>query len=89
MTAVSYDAEARHDGHLYAFTIPRLEVPICRVCGQKVFTEKVDEQINAALRSHLHHQSYVRESIEAGLADSREERTTLVEEARKQFGLTT
>lgn len=84
MTAVSYDAEARHDGQLYAFTIPQLEVPICRVCGQKVFTEKVDDQINAALRSHLHLQSSVRESIEAGLADSREGRTIPVEE-----GLTT
>jgi putative zinc finger/helix-turn-helix YgiT family protein len=54
MTTVSYDAEVRHDGRLYTFTIPQLEIPACKACGQKVFTEKVDDQINAALRSHLH-----------------------------------
>ena len=54
MTKMSYDAEIRHDGTLYAFTTPRLEIPVCRACGEKVFTEKVDDQINAALRAHLH-----------------------------------
>ena len=41
-------------GALYSFTIPHLDAPVCQTCGQKVFTEKVDDQINAALRSHLH-----------------------------------
>ena len=54
LTTTSYDAEVRHDGRLYAFTIPRLQIPACTACGKRVFTEKVDEQINAALRSHLH-----------------------------------
>ncbi len=54
MTTLCYDAEVRHDGRLYAFTIPQLDIPVCRACGAKVFTEKVDQQINAALRSHLH-----------------------------------
>jgi putative zinc finger/helix-turn-helix YgiT family protein len=54
MTTVCYDAEVRHDGRLYAFTIRHLDIPVCRACGEKVFTEKVDQQINAALRSHLH-----------------------------------
>ncbi|MCI0463155.1 MAG: helix-turn-helix domain-containing protein [Gemmataceae bacterium] len=54
LTTVSYDAEVRHDGRLYEFNIPNLEVPVCRACGKKVFTEKVDAQINAALRAHLH-----------------------------------
>jgi DNA-binding transcriptional regulator YiaG len=31
-----------------------LDIPVCQACGEKVFTEKVDDQINAALRSHLH-----------------------------------
>ena len=53
MSSTSYDAEVRHDGILYAFKIPNLEIPICRACGEKVFTEKVDDQINAGLRSHL------------------------------------
>jgi putative zinc finger/helix-turn-helix YgiT family protein len=54
MTTVRYDPEVRHDGRLYSFTIPGLDIPVCQACGEKVFTEKVDEQINAALRSHLH-----------------------------------
>ncbi|MBI3411560.1 MAG: hypothetical protein HY040_24795 [Planctomycetes bacterium] len=53
MATIRYDAEARHDGRLYAFTVPDLAIPICRACGEKVFTEKVDDQINSALRSHL------------------------------------
>jgi DNA-binding transcriptional regulator YiaG len=28
-------------------------MPVCQACGEKVFTEKVDGQINSALRSHL------------------------------------
>jgi putative zinc finger/helix-turn-helix YgiT family protein len=54
MTTTRYDAEVRHDGRLYAFTVDCLDIPVCQACGQKVFTEKVDDQINAALRSHLH-----------------------------------
>jgi DNA-binding transcriptional regulator YiaG len=54
MTKISYDAEVRHDGRLYTFTIPDLEIPVCQACGKRVFTEKVDDQISAALRSYLH-----------------------------------
>jgi DNA-binding transcriptional regulator YiaG len=54
MATMNYDAEVRHDGRLYAFKVLDLEIPVCRACGEKVFTEKVDHQINAALRSYLH-----------------------------------
>ncbi len=54
MASAAYNAELRHDGRLYSFTIPHLHVPVCQSCGEKVFTEKVDDQINAALRLHLH-----------------------------------
>jgi len=50
---VSYDAEVRHDGRLYAFTIPSLELPVCSACGEKVFTNEANEHIAAALRAHL------------------------------------
>lgn len=53
LTSTSYEAEVRHDGSLYVFKIPSLKIPICRICHEKVFTEKVDSQINAGLRSHL------------------------------------
>ena len=51
MGTACYDAEVRHDGRLHKFTIPQLHLPICRACGEKVFTEKVDDQIGAALRA--------------------------------------
>jgi putative zinc finger/helix-turn-helix YgiT family protein len=54
MATIRYDAEVRHDGRLYAFTVPDLMLPVCKACGNKVFTEKVDDQINAALRRNLH-----------------------------------
>lgn len=53
MTTTCYDAEIRHDGRLYTFKIPQLEIPVCQACGEKVVTERVDYQINIALRSHL------------------------------------
>jgi putative zinc finger/helix-turn-helix YgiT family protein len=53
LSKVSYDAEVRHDGRLYAFTVPSLELPICSACGEKVFTNEANEQIGAALRAHL------------------------------------
>src|SRR6266404_4932926 len=54
MGSVSYNAEIRHDGRVHAFTIPQLRLPVCQACGEKVFTEKVDDQKSNALRSHLH-----------------------------------
>ncbi len=54
MTRIRYDAEVQHDGRLYTFTIPNLDIPVCQACGNKVFTGGVDDQISAALRSHLH-----------------------------------
>src|ERR1041385_8747064 len=53
LTTLDYDAEVRHDGRLHVFQVPQLELPVCRACGEKVFTEKVDAQINTALRTHL------------------------------------
>lgn len=53
MQTIEYQAETRHDGRLHTFTIPHLELPVCRACGEKVFTEKVDAQEHGALRAHL------------------------------------
>lgn len=54
MSTTAYDAEVRHDGRLYTFSISELKIPICQACGEKVFTEDVDRQVNDALRAHLH-----------------------------------
>ena len=51
---LSYDAEVSHDGRLHQLNIAKLQIPVCGSCGAKVFTEKVDDQINASLRAHLH-----------------------------------
>lgn len=53
MSTVEYTAEVRHDGRSHTFVVPNLELPVCRSCGEKVFTESADRQINAALRAHL------------------------------------
>lgn len=53
LVKTNYDAEVRHDGRLYTFTIADLELPVCQACGERVFTEKVDAQVNDALRKHL------------------------------------
>jgi DNA-binding transcriptional regulator YiaG len=65
MRTLSYDAEFRHDGQLYQLTVPQLHIPVCDACGEKVFTEEVDDQISAALRAHLH--LLTPEEIRAGL----------------------
>jgi ribosomal protein L37E len=53
MATMECSAEAKHDGRLYQFTIPALETPVCRACGEKVFTERSDRQIGEALQAHL------------------------------------
>ncbi len=53
ITTIEYTAEVRQSGHLYALTIPALQIPICAECGEKVFTEDVDQQISHALQLHL------------------------------------
>ena len=39
---IEYAAEVRHDGRLYAFAMPNLEIPVCRAGGEKVFTEDIE-----------------------------------------------
>lgn len=49
---IPYDAEIRHDGPLYKFAVSTLDIPVCRACAEKVFSEQVDDQLNVALRLH-------------------------------------
>lgn len=54
-TAVkSHVATVKHDGMVYSLDIPKLEIPTCGNCGEELFTNRVDEQINDALRARLH-----------------------------------
>src|SRR5437870_4557265 len=53
-TRIPYTAEIQHDGILHAVHLPALEVPQCRACGELLFDDHADEQINSALRTYLH-----------------------------------
>ncbi|MFC1758472.1 helix-turn-helix domain-containing protein [Planctomycetota bacterium] len=50
---IDFDADVRHDGKKYSFVVPSLNIQQCASCGAKVFTEDVDDQINAQLRLHI------------------------------------
>jgi len=50
---IAYEAEVKHDGRLHRFFIARLAIDKCERCGEELFTNRTDEQINAALRDHL------------------------------------
>jgi putative zinc finger/helix-turn-helix YgiT family protein len=50
---IDYQDEVRYDGRLVSFLARNIEIPICRNCGEKVFTEVVDDQLTEALRQHL------------------------------------
>jgi putative zinc finger/helix-turn-helix YgiT family protein len=48
-----WEGDIKHDGRSYRLSLPRLSVPICRACGEVVFDENADDQVNAALRSKV------------------------------------
>jgi len=50
---IPYDAEVKHDGRMYSFQIPALEVNKCAPCGEIFFSNVTDDQISQALREHL------------------------------------
>lgn len=50
---MDYPAEVKWDGQLYKFTVVDLELPACQACGELVFTEKVDAQIQECLETML------------------------------------
>jgi DNA-binding transcriptional regulator YiaG len=45
-----YEAEVKHDGRVYIVPVPDLQAPKCRACGEVLFDDQADEQVNAALR---------------------------------------
>ena len=50
---IAHDAEVKHDGRLYSFQIPKLQVKKCGACGEVFFDAATDDQISQALREHL------------------------------------
>ena len=53
MIMMDYPAEVKWGGQLYKFTIVDLEIPACKACGELVFTEKGDDQIQECLETLL------------------------------------
>jgi len=51
MATVPYVAKRTQDGQLDVVDIPALCVPKCTKCGELLFTESVNEQIDAAFRA--------------------------------------
>jgi putative zinc finger/helix-turn-helix YgiT family protein len=49
----SHVARVKHDGVEYELTIPRLTIATCGNCGEELFSNSVDDQINDALRERL------------------------------------
>lgn len=45
-----YVGSAKHDGRTYDIEIPKLAIPTCRNCNERVITSTVDDEITAALR---------------------------------------
>ena len=52
--STSYTGQVKYDGQLYSVNIQALEILTCRVCGERVFTNRVEESISQALRGQLH-----------------------------------
>ena len=54
LAVVPYTLQVKYDESLHTLNFPQLETPRCRACGEIVFDNHVDEQINAAQRTRLH-----------------------------------
>ena len=50
---IDYQDTVRYDDRMVSYLARDIEIPICRNCGEKVFTENVDAQLCDALRRHL------------------------------------
>lgn len=50
---VPYSLQVNYEDALHTLDLPRLETPRCRACGEIVFDNCVDAQINAAQRTLL------------------------------------
>lgn len=50
---IEYYIETRQNNRLCSVFIPELEILKCGRCGELLFTEQVDAQVNEALRKHL------------------------------------
>jgi len=50
LAVVNHTANVKHDGLIFAVTLPNLSIPKCTECGELTFTPQADAQISDALR---------------------------------------
>lgn len=50
---IAYRSEVLHDGTLHTVDVPQLVIAQCGNCGERVFHNQSEEQIDRAVRSHL------------------------------------
>jgi putative zinc finger/helix-turn-helix YgiT family protein len=48
--AIDYTTTVKHDGDAYTIHIPDLELPMCRKCGEQLFSADADDRVHAVLR---------------------------------------
>src|ERR1700682_4791280 len=51
LATISYKTKAAHDDSVYELTVPNLQVPQCRSCGELLFGNRADEQIRRGRES--------------------------------------
>src|SRR5262245_25704670 len=53
LTETDYSLNVRHDGRIYALTIPKFKILQCDDCDERMMTEDNDIQVSEALRKQL------------------------------------
>jgi putative zinc finger/helix-turn-helix YgiT family protein len=74
---ITYAADVKYDRRLHHLEIPELKIPVCRTCGERVFSNTVDDQIVQALRAQV--RLLTPQQIKAGRTALRLKKTVLAE----------
>ena len=53
LQTIEYVVEVRWKGRLQTVTVPELRLHVCDRCGERVFTEDTDEQVQKAIEEQL------------------------------------
>ena len=51
---IPYQGQQAYEGRLYAVNTPRLNIPRCAQCGELLFDNWADDQIDGAFRQQVH-----------------------------------
>jgi hypothetical protein len=64
---ITLEIEQRYQGQVYPLVLENFSMPVCRACGERIYTEDADREINDRFRDHLRllRPEQIREGIEA------------------------